>query len=501
MQIGRPPVIVTAPAGQTVTNGAKFALSAVATGVGPLAYQWRLNGTNISNYVITTVAGIGTATFSGDGGKATNAGLYYPQGVTFDKAGNLYIADDDNNRVRKVDTNGIITTVVGNGGSVFSGDGGLATSAGVYWPNHVAFDAQGNFYIASVLHYRIRKVDTKGIITTVAGTGSMNPVIDGGPATNSALFDPINVAFDPAGNWYICDLHHFRIRKVDTNGIITTVAGNGVGNYAGDGGAATNASLRAPQSVSLDAAGNLLIADSLCNRVRKVDADGIITSVAGNNSGTFAGDGNQATNASLNSPWFAAVDAYGNLFIADYGNNRIRKVDVNGVISTVAGKGTAAYSGDGGSATDASLNGPACVAFDAAGDLYIADWHNNRVRKVYLNGYPTLTRSNINATAAGDYTVVVSGQFGSVTSAVASVSVIVPKPQIIATGTSFGFLTNYFGFKYDGVVGQTIIVDGSTNLTTWIPLITNTLASTNAVYFFDPVSTNYLWRFYRARSP
>jgi sugar lactone lactonase YvrE len=483
LQVGYPPTLLLQPLNQTAAIGTTVTFSVTPAGAGPFSYQWQCNGTDILSGIITTVAGkIGGPAFTGDGGPATNANLYYPQGVSFDTDGNMYIADDDNNRVRKVDADGIITTIAGTGAATNSGDGGPAASASLYWPNNVAFDAGGNMFIADILNERIRKIDTNGIITTVAGNGVFAFAGDGGPATNASFQDPINVVFDAAGNWYISDLHNYRIRRVDTNGIITTVAGNGGTGYTGDGGPATNASIH-PQAVNIDASGNILIADTSNNRIRKVDTNGIITTIA-----------------SSDEPWFVAPDARGNVYIADHGDNRILKVDTHGIVETVAGDGNAAYKGDGGLATKASLNGPACLAFDALGNLYIADWYNNRIREVNLTGSPTLTFSNLSLNNTASYSVIVSSPFGCVTSTVATLTLTMPPPQIVIWGPQFGFLTNHFGFNVTGLLGQTNVIEGSTNLVDWVPLFTNISAGT-PVYFFDPTSTNFNWRFYRARTP
>jgi hypothetical protein len=287
---------------------------------------------------------------------------------------------------------------------------------------------------------------------------------------------------------------------VDATGIISTVAGKAAQGFSGDGGAATNASLNRPYAVAFDAAGNMFIPDWQNNRIRKVATNGIITTVAGKSGYGFSGDGGMATNAYLNAPQGVAFDAAGNLFIADWQNHRIRKVDTNGIISTVAGNGIFGYSGDGGAATDASLNAPPCIAFDAAGNMFIADWQNNRVREVHFAGYPTLVLTNVSATNAGGYSVVITSPYGSVTSSVVSLTVTIPSPQIIASGASFGFTTNGsgFGFNLSGVAGQTIVVEGSTNLVDWTALFTN-IAGANLMYFLDPNSTNHPHCFYRAR--
>jgi sugar lactone lactonase YvrE len=269
-------------------------------------------------------------------------------------------------------------------------------------------------------------VAANGIIATVAGKGASGYSGDGATATNAGLNLPCGVAVDSSGNLYIADTDNERIRKVAANGIITTVAGKGAAGYSGDGGPATNASLNLPYGAALDAFGNLYIADRSNNRIRKVAANGIITTVAGNGSGTYAGDGGPATNASLDYPIGAAFDAAGNLYVADSGNNCIRKADTNGIITTVAGNGSGTYAGDGGAATNASLNYPSAAAVDASGNLYIADRSNNRIREVHFSGFPSLALANVTGANAGSYTVVVSSPYASVTSAVAALTVLLP---------------------------------------------------------------------------
>ena len=339
------------------------------------AFNWRIR--KVSGGTITTVAGNGNRGFSGDGGPATSASLGQSFGVAVDPTGNLYIADEGNSRIRKV-SGGTITTVAGNGSQGLYGDGGPATSASLNYPNGAAVDSAGNLYIADTYNYRIRKV-SGGTISTVAGNGKHFFSGDGGPATSASLWYPFGVAVDSAGNLYIADTYNHRIRKV-SGGTITTVAGNGSGGSSGDGGPATSASLSLPRGAAVDSAGNLYIADTANNRIRKVSG-GTITTVAGNGTSGFSGDGGPATSASLNGPGGVGVDSAGNLYIADTGSGRIRKVS-GGTITTVAGNGTSGFSGDGGPATSASLNGPGGVGVDSAGNLYIADTYNNRLRKV-----------------------------------------------------------------------------------------------------------------------
>lgn len=329
---------------------------------------------------IWTYAGNGTGGFAGDGGPAINAELNYPQGVAVDSAGNVYIADTANDRIRKVAKDGTISTFAGNGLSGFGGDGGPATSAGVGGPVGVAVDSSGNLYISAIGDERVRKVTVDGTISTVAGNGTTGFGGDGGPATSANLFDPSGIAVDDTGNIYIADLWNQRIRKVTIDGVISTVAGNGTAGFSGDGGPATSASLNLPVSVAADTSGNLYIADSANQRIRKVAPDGTISTFAGNGTEGFGGDGSPATSAELNNPYGVAVDANGNVYIANLIGS-IRKVAPNGTISTVAGNGLG-FGGDGGAATSAQLDGSDSVALDSSGNLFIADEVNQRVRLV-----------------------------------------------------------------------------------------------------------------------
>jgi hypothetical protein len=347
---------------------------------------------------ISTIAGTGVAGHTGDGGPAISAKLGITFGIVIDAAGNIIFADNGNNAIRKVTAStGIITKVAGtyytyNGTSwYYGGDGGLATSAYLAYPFGVALDTAGNIYIADNLNNVIRKITVStGIITTVAGDGSFFPGYwpfcgDGGPATDAQLNDPWDVATDRAGNIYIADRGNNVIRKVTVStGIISTVAGNGTAGYSGDGGQATSAKLNGPDGIILDSLGNMYISDDYNNVIRKVTkSTGIITTIAGNGTAGYSGDNGPATSAKLNDPSLKiAFDAAGNFYIADDGNNVIRKVTAaTGIITTVAGNGLNGYSGDGGPATSAKLNGPEGVAVDDLGNIYITD-ENNVIRKV-----------------------------------------------------------------------------------------------------------------------
>jgi hypothetical protein len=269
-------------------------------------------------------------------------------------------------------------------------------------------------------------VGTNGIITTVAGNGMGGYSGDGGPASSAELSGPVGVAVDASGKLFIADTDNNVIRQVGTNGIITTVAGNGTAGYSGDGGAATNAELSGPFGAAVDASGKLFIADAYNNAIRQVGTNGIITTVAGDGTAGYSGDGGAAIDGELNYPFGVAVDSFGNLFIADTSNQRIRKVGTHGIIITVAGNGTNGYSDDGGAATQAQLKDPSGVAVDASGNLFIADQENNRIREVFFAG-PRLVLTNVTGANAGSYDVVASSPYGSVTSSVVTLVVAIPR--------------------------------------------------------------------------
>jgi hypothetical protein len=248
------PAITNQPASRALWTGGTVTFSVGVSGTGPLTYQWQLNGTNLPNGIITTVAGTGGAFVYTNGIAATKASLVYPKGVVSDNTGNFYVLDHGEYRIRKVDTNDVIWTVAGNGLNGFSGDGGPATNTSIAANDiGILLDKLGNIIFADLGNNRIRKVDTNGIITTIAGNGIIGYSGDGGPATNAMLNRPYDVAMDGAGNLFIADQNSYRIRKVDTNGIIWTVAGNGTNGYSGDGGIATNAMLSSCWGITLAA--------------------------------------------------------------------------------------------------------------------------------------------------------------------------------------------------------------------------------------------------------
>lgn len=353
----------------------------------------------LANGYIYTYAGNGIQGYSGDGGAASTAELSWPRGVSLDAGGNLYIADTSNDRIRRVDAaSGIVTTVVG-GTQGSSGDGGPAISAELSYPEGVTSDAAGNLYIADTLNNRIRKVDAAtGIITTVAGNGTGGFGGDGGLATNALLDVPAAVALDTSGDIYVADTGNNCIRRVDAiTGIIITVAGDGNAGFSGDGGPATKAELTTPFGIAVDASGNLYIPGDL--RIREVSAaTAIITTIAGNGIQGYSGDGGPAVDAEFWDTEGVTVDTSGNLYIADTADGTIRRVSAaTGIIITVAGDGVDGYGGDGGPTTSAELHYPEDAALDGAGNLYIADTWNNRVRVVRPNTPEITTNTTLTA--------------------------------------------------------------------------------------------------------
>jgi uncharacterized protein (TIGR03437 family) len=363
--------------------------------------------------IIVTFAGKGGPGYYGDGGPATLAQVSNPEGLALDASGDLFIADTVNDVIRMVSPGGIISTVAGNGynnlaGGGFAGDGGPATRAQLDAPAGVAVDASGNLYIADSQNYRIREVSSSGIITTIAGIGAPGYSGDGGPATSAEMSAPASIAVDSSGNVYFADRANARIRQISSSGgTISTAAGNGTTGYSGDGGPALDAQLDSPSAVAISGT-FVYLADTGNARIRVISPSGAITTIAGNGTAGYSGDGGPAASAQLNFPRAIAADPLGNVYFSDTGNGRVRKIS-NGVISTVAGNGNTGYSGDGGPATSAALSYPAGLALDAAGNLYIADTGNSRIRKVSSAGIIT--------TAAGSGRPGYSGDGGSAVSA------------------------------------------------------------------------------------
>jgi sugar lactone lactonase YvrE len=401
----------------------------------------RIRMYNASNLQISTVIGSGLV---GDGGPATSASFYFPRTPALDSQGDLFITDAENNRIREVDTSGNISTVVGTGipcamPSLPCGDGGPATSALIFMPRTVTIETNGDLLVADDGDNRIREV-SGGIINTIVGSGNRCgtasgevpwPCGDGGPALSASLNDARGAVRDAAGNLYFVDAQDNRVREVDTTGTITTVAGDGPDgnaptgcnntqeNLTGDGGPAVSATLDCPLGLDMDAQGNLYVADTYNNVIRKIDTGTprIITTIAGNGTAGHTGDGALATSATLNSPDRVSVNGAGNFFISDSGNNVIRRVDgTSKIITAFAGNGVFAFAGDGGPALSASFATPVGVVVDPAGNMYVGDVNNNRIRKVLLNpnisfSGTTLPFGNqpINATATLPLTITNSG--------------------------------------------------------------------------------------------
>ncbi|HEV8146584.1 MAG TPA: hypothetical protein VGP79_09395 [Bryobacteraceae bacterium] len=323
--------------------------------------------------------------------------------LAVDSIGNIFFADSDNQRIRRIDTQGNLTTIAGSGSKpatnslcepTSSVNDGPANSAIFYNPASVALAANGDLIIADQQNNRIRRL-SNGTVSTIVGNGQHLFYAPGIPATATPMDWPAAVAFGPGNTLYFAELHGNRVAKLAADGTLVTVAGSGFPGFAGDNGRAVTAQLHSPSGIAFDAAGNLYIADQLNNRIRKVTPDGIISTVAGTSSAGFSGDGGKATSASLSGPMDVASDAAGNLYIADTLNHRIRKVDTSGNISTVAGDGRIGRGPDNVAANTSSLNSPSGVALDASGNLYIVDWQNYLIRKVTFPAPPAINRGGI----------------------------------------------------------------------------------------------------------
>lgn len=337
---------------------------------------------DLSAQVISTFAGTGGAGNTGDGGLAVNAAVFTPTMAAIEAGGALYVSVGSGHKVRKVNGAGIISTYAGNGIQGFSGDGGSAASAQLNFPAGIAFDGLGNCYICDMGNHRIRKVNSSGIISTYAGTGIQGFSGDGGLATAARISNPCGVVVDAVGNLFFTEIYDHRVRRISPSGIISTIAGTGIAGFSGDNGAAALAQLKMPIGISLDAVGNLYIADANNNRIRKINTGGIISTVAGTGVGGYNGDGITALTAQLRVPTGIAFDSQNEMFIADAANSRIRKVNLAGIISTYVGIGSSGFSGDGGLANLAQISDPTGIVFDASDNLYICDDVNRRVRKV-----------------------------------------------------------------------------------------------------------------------
>ncbi|HTX37177.1 MAG TPA: kelch repeat-containing protein [Bryobacteraceae bacterium] len=461
---GYPPIAVTV---NVASNATSPQVNLVSVSGGGSATASASDSTNITSggasgpvqpYLIGTVAGSPVAGFGGDGGLATNAELNGPTGVAVDGAGNLYIADNVNHRVRKVAAGtGIITTVAGTGGSGFSGDNGPATAAQLS-ATDVAVDSAGNLYIADSTNNRIRKVTVAtGIITTVAGGGSS--LGDNGPATSAQLNNPQGLSVDAGGDIFIADSNNNRIRKVTAGtGTITTVAGSGSAGFSGDGGPAPSAQLAIPNDVAVDSSGNLYIADSGNLRIRQVTAGGSIATIAGNGTSGYSGDGGPAVNAQLLTPVRVAVDGLGNLFIADFFNESTRKVVLaTNIITLLAGQGSNA------------ISQPWGVAIGKADQIFIADEFNSVVTLVNDSGAPAsaAVAGNINSSDHLTFNLLVQGADGSQQSTTASKAATLSGKQAVLDGSGGPGATVTVGstLQYTQTLARDAAAPTATNVT------------------------------------
>lgn len=337
--------------------------------------------------MLTNVVGTGHSGFSGDGGPATKAEMNVPAGLAFDAKGNLYIADRANHRVRRVDTKGTITTVAGNGTAGFSGDGGPATKASLNLPSGLVVDSKGNLYIADRSNNRVRVVSSNGIIKTFAGNGENGYHGDNMPALKATLDKPFGLALDKHNNLYIADRGNNRVRKVDASGLISTVAGDGGFYFIGDNGPAYRASIAGPTGLAVDGDGNVYIADRQNNRIRMVDKLGMIRTVMGTGQQDYNGDSELARETNLHLPFSVALDKKGDLLVIDRSHYRIRKLIMKGnKVTTVAGNGIKLFGGDGGPSQGANLEFPHGIDVDSNDNVIIADKAHYRIRKISPDG-------------------------------------------------------------------------------------------------------------------
>jgi sugar lactone lactonase YvrE len=362
-----------------------------------------------STRIVTTIAGNGTYGYTGDGGPATSAEIGQPWGLMYDSTGNLYIADIGENVVRKVDTSGIIHTYAGTGVAGFSGDGGPAISAELYAPDGLAMDTNGNIYIADRFNHRVRKVNAHGTISTFAGNGNGNYSGDGGPATSAAIGNPREVIIR-SGVLYIFNGGRSRVRNVTiSTGTINTYAGS-FGGYDGDGLPLTSSEFFGPSNGLFDSSGNFYLTDSLNGRVRK-SVNGNMTTIAGG----YIGDTKGALSAALVLPEAIAFDSNNNYYVADYAGNRVRMISSAGTITTIAGNGTSGYSGDGGPATSAQLYFPNGLVVDANLNVYVSDSANNVIREVeHATGTIFTFATDANWSALGALALAADGNSGYV---------------------------------------------------------------------------------------
>ena len=344
--------------------------------------HWRL-----ASHMLRTVAGHKDVA---DGVSAAAAKLYFPSAVAIDSGGNIYLADRENDRIRRVDAAGKVTTFAGTGDRAYEEDGGPASRASLDRPSGVAVDAVGNVYIADTGNHRVRRIDLAGTIETLAGTGLAGDSGDGGPATSARMRNPIGVAVDAVGNVYIADTGNHRVRRIDLAGTIETLAGTGLAGDSGDGGPATSARMHNPIGVAVDVSGGVFVADFDNHRIRRIDPSGMISPAAGTGSPFDGGDGGPAALAQFSHALKdLAVNSQGWVYVVDSYDHRVRAIDPTGTITTFAGTGSAGFGGDGGMAPEAQLNSPDGISVDTAGNVYLADTWNHRLRKISMSGVIT----------------------------------------------------------------------------------------------------------------
>lgn len=393
--------------------------------------------------IISTVAGSGTSGHTGDGGAATSATLNTPAGIGFNSSGSMFITEYSGNYIREINSSGTISTYAGTGAASSTGDGAAAALATLKNPAGIAYDASGNMYVAEAGGNRIRKITAAGIISTIAGTGTASSTGDGSAATSATLNSPTDLAFDATGDLYISESGGNRIRKITiSTGNISTFTGTGTPSSTGDGGAANAATINSPVGLLFDASGNLYLAENAGNRIRKVNTSGDISTVAGNGTATSTGDGAAATSATVKAPRSLAMDASGNLFISEESGSIIRKINIStGIISTVAGTGAFGYSGDGEAATSAILKTPFGITFHN-GNLYIVDLSSYVVRMVCNAPVPAVAPVVYcqNATAT-ELTATGTGLLWYSSEADVTGSTTAPTPVTTSTGTTSYYVT------------------------------------------------------------
>ncbi len=434
-------------------------------------------------------AGNGIAGFSGDGGPATDAQLNRPTDVFKDGKGNVYIADRSNNRIRKVNTSGIISTIAGNGLPALSGDGGPATAASLNAPKRVVVDRAGKIYIADQHNNVIRMIDTAGIIHTIAGTGIAGFSGDGGPATLAQLDTPTGVAVDLAGNIFISDSVYSRIRKIDPSGIISTYAGGGTVGFTADGVPATSVSLCTMRYVSTGNDGTVYFTNQNCWHFLRITTDGKLYNVAGNALPSYSGDGGPADSADVEGPFGICPDNRGNVYLTPCGNKRVRRVNAQNIITTIAGTGTAGYSGDGGPAVLAVVSSSIYGIYaDSIGNIYFADMGNNVVRSLTV---PTYTDTICQGESITLHSSTGGGTWSSSNTAIANVGLQTGIVQSLAAGNvSITYYDSSYAEVFILVVKPAPVINANIQL---VKCYGNNDGSINVNRSGDNGAYNYIW--------